>query len=46
MTIPSKRAVQRIERIHTSLGGFELLCSGTLSQRDDEVRQPQLPMRQ
>ena len=37
MTIPSKRAAQRarerIERIRTSLGGFELLCSGTLSQR-------------
>ena len=37
MTTPSKRAVQRarerIERIRTSLGGFELLCSGTLSQR-------------
>ena len=37
MTIPSKRDVQRarqrIERIHTSLAGFEQLCSGTLSQR-------------
>ena len=37
MTIPSKRAVQRArERIHSiraSVAGFELLCSGTLSQR-------------
>ncbi len=37
MTMLSKRAVQRarqrIERIQTSLGGFELLGSGTLSQR-------------
>jgi len=37
MAIPSKRDVQRarerIERIRTSLAGFELLCSGTLVQR-------------
>jgi hypothetical protein len=37
MTLPSKRAVQRTrQRIHSiraALAGFELLCSGTLSQR-------------
>ena len=37
MTIPSKRSVQRarerIQGIRASLGEFELLCSGTLSQR-------------
>lgn len=37
MSIPSKRALQRarerIDRIRTSLVGFELICSGTLSQR-------------
>ena len=37
MTIPSKRSVQRarerIQGIRDSLGEFELLCSGTLSQR-------------
>ena len=37
MTISTKRAVQRahgrIERIRTSLVRFELLCSGTLSER-------------
>lgn len=37
MTIPSKRSVQRarerIQVIRASLGEFELLCSGTLSQR-------------
>ena len=37
MTIPSKRGVQRararIESIRASLAEFELLCSGTLSQR-------------
>ena len=37
MTIPSKRAVQRararINTIRASLAEFELLCSGTLSQR-------------
>lgn len=37
MPIPSKRAVQRardrIQSIRTSVAGFELLCSGTLSKR-------------
>jgi hypothetical protein len=37
MSIPSKRALQRarerIDIIRTSLAGFELICSGTLSQR-------------
>ena len=37
MTLPSKRALQRargrIHSIRASLTGFELLCSGTLSQR-------------
>ena len=37
MTIPSKRSVQRarerIQGIRDSLGEFELLCSGTLSER-------------
>ena len=37
MSIPSKRALQRarerIDSIRTSLAGFELICSGTLSQR-------------
>ena len=37
MSIPSKRALQRArERIHSiraSLGGIELICSGTLSER-------------
>jgi hypothetical protein len=37
MSIPSKRALQRarerIDSIRTSLTGFELICSGTLSQR-------------
>jgi len=37
MSLPSKRAVQRarerIDSVRTSLAGFELICSGTLSQR-------------
>ena len=37
MTLPSKRALQRsrerIASIRASLGGFELICSGTLSER-------------
>jgi hypothetical protein len=37
MPIPSKRAAQRarerIQSIRTTLADFELLCSGTLSQR-------------
>ena len=37
MTIPSKRAVQRarerIDAIRASLAGYELVCSGTLTQR-------------
>ncbi len=37
MTLASQRAVQRararIDAIRASLGAFELLCSGTLSQR-------------
>jgi len=37
MTLPSKRAVQRarehIQSIRASVAGFELLSSGTLSQR-------------
>ncbi len=37
MTLASQRALQRaharIDAIHASLGSFELLCSGTLSQR-------------
>ena len=37
MSIPSKRALQRarerIDGIRASLGGFELICSGTLSER-------------
>lgn len=37
MTLPPKRALQRsrerIDSIRASLGGFELICSGTLSER-------------
>jgi hypothetical protein len=37
VSIPSKRALQRarerIDSIRASLRGFELICSGTLSQR-------------
>src|SRR5438067_544447 len=37
MTVPPKRAVQRartrIQSIRAAVAGFELLCSGTLSER-------------